>query len=118
MSHTRLAASLQLPISRIKKIIKQDEEIKLISTTGASLIAKATVRVLSARVVALRRSGATHVFGFVSLFQELFIAYMGKKAYENTLADKRKTMSVRFGSLACARLRVGGARRSSHARHL
>jgi len=55
----------QLPLARIKRIIKTDPDVKLISNDAALLITRAT---------------------------ELFIEFLTKQAYENTQAENRKVL--------------------------
>jgi histone H3/H4 len=56
---------LSLPLSRVKRFVKLDPDVKQMTTNAAKLMARAT---------------------------ELFIAYFASKAYERTVLEKRKSL--------------------------
>eukprot|EP01135_Chromosphaera_perkinsii_P010116 Nk52_evm2s2020 gene=Nk52_evmTU2s2020 len=60
--------SNNLPLARIKKIMKSDDDVGLLSQEAVFLVAKAT---------------------------ELFAGYMGSEAYKATSRDKRRTVQYR-----------------------
>ncbi|EGG15245.1 putative histone-like transcription factor [Cavenderia fasciculata] len=60
--------STQLPIARIKRIMKNDKDVKLISSDASLLITKAT---------------------------ELFLEHLVQEAYNATLRDKRRILSYK-----------------------
>uniref|UniRef100_A0A6B2LU07 Chromatin accessibility complex protein 1 n=1 Tax=Arcella intermedia TaxID=1963864 RepID=A0A6B2LU07_9EUKA len=59
------SVNLQLPLARVKRIIKSDPDVKLISSDAAFLIAKST---------------------------ELFLEHLVKEAYQETQKHKRKAL--------------------------
>eukprot|EP01133_Synstelium_polycarpum_P004387 gene4387-5133_t len=66
----------QLPIARIKRIMKNDKDVKLISSDASLLITRST---------------------------ELFLEYLVQEAYKKTTGDKRKILSYKdlFKDLDC-----------------
>jgi len=59
---------IQLPLARVKKIMKTDKEVRLISNEASVLVSKAT---------------------------ELFLEYITEEAYKRTKADKRKLIQYK-----------------------
>ena len=71
-------------MARVKRIVKADEDVKMITNGAVGLIAKATVRRAKRRGWRARSDRGCA--------QELFIAYFAEKAYESTVQQKRKTV--------------------------
>ena len=69
------AANDTLPLARVKKFIKLDPDVKQVSPNAVKLVARAT---------------------------ELFVAYLARKAFERTMAEKRKTIQYIDCSAAVA----------------
>lgn len=65
MSENAQEKHLVLPLARVKRIVKTDPDIKLISSDAAFLITRST---------------------------ELFIQLLAKEAYKETLKNKRKVL--------------------------
>ena len=75
-------SAINLPLARVKRIIKSDTSIKYISTDSAVLIAKATVK-------------SFYVVWKISLLiivKELFIEYLSIESLKYTQADNRKIL--------------------------
>jgi histone H3/H4 len=65
---TGIAPGLQIPLARVRKIIKEDEDVQLCSSDAATLISLAT---------------------------EMFSDYLAKKSFEYAVKDKRKTLLLK-----------------------
>lgn len=82
------AGSSQIPLGRVKRIVKTDPDVKHLANDAAFLIAKATVRPPALRC-------------FSHFWQELFLEDFAKQSFEHCQRDERKVLHYKdLGSLS------------------
>ncbi|RUS27172.1 hypothetical protein BC938DRAFT_483625 [Jimgerdemannia flammicorona] len=92
----------QLPIARVKRIIKEDKEVSLINAEATFLVAVATVSRVGGALwevevqrFELKARFSLTAFPVNGLLQELFMEYLVSEGFSRARRDKRKTVYYR-----------------------